>query len=272
MFEIHTLKLGEILIPEGTGVLRDPIHAWLVTDGHTRILVDVGQPDAEVTKRRLGVEARGGGPEALTNTLAEHGIRPEQIDIIIVTHLHFDHAWNLDLFPRARVIVQRDELFHAIDPVPTQRIFYLRDTTAALLSRKRPAQLELIDGDMALLTGIDLMKVPGHTPGMQVPIVTTERGKVALVSDLGDHYRSWFPADPRATDHPLRYLAGSFLPGVIRSESERTYQDSMARVSAAADIVVPAHDFRIPIHMPSDWFEVPDSTDGDFTRPPAAAE
>ena len=272
MFEIHTLKLGEILIPEGPGVLRDPIHAWLVTNGQTRILVDVGQPDAEQTQRRLGVEARGGGPEALKAGLAEQGVQPEEIDMIIVTHLHFDHAWNLDLFPGACVVVQRDEVFHAIDPAPTQRIYYLRETTAALLSRKRPAQLRLVDGDVDLLPGIELMKVPGHTPGMQVPIVTTERGKVALVSDLGDHYRNWFPADPRATDSPIRYLSGTFLPGAIRSESERTYQDSMARVSAAADIVVPAHDFRIPSHIPTEWFDVPESTDGDFTRRPAAAE
>ena len=243
-----------------------------MTDGTTRVLVDVGQPDAEVTKRRLGVEAQGGGPAALTEALAEHGIEPGQIDIVIATHLHFDHAWNLDLFSQARVVVQRDEVFHAIDPVATQRIYYLRETMTSLMSRERPAHLDLIDGDRPLLPGIDLMKVPGHTPGMQVPIVTSERGTVALVSDLGDHYRSWFPTDPRATDRPMRYLAGAFLPGAIRSESERTYQDSMARVAAAADIVVPAHDFRIPMHLPQDWFEIPESTEGDFTRAKAATE
>ena len=101
---------------------------------------------------------------------------------------------------------------------------------------------------------------------MQVPVVTTDRGKVALVSDLGDHYRNWFPDDPRATKSPMRFLAGSFLPGTIRSESEATYQNSMAKVRAKSDIVVPSHDFRIPQNLPDDWFDVPDSIDGDLTH------
>lgn len=266
MFEIHTLRLGELMIPQDDGVLRDPIHAWYVTDGTTRILVDVGMPTVEEIRRRLGIAATGGGPESLVRTLAACGTEPGAIDIVIATHLHFDHAWNLDLFPQACVVVQKDEMFHAVDPVPTQRIYYLRETLPALLARKKPTDLRLVDGDIDLMPGVRILKVPGHTPGMQVPIVTTARGKVALVSDLGDHYRCWFPADARATDKPMRFMAGSFLPGLIRSESERTYQDSMARVRAASDIVVPAHDFRIPGHMPAEWFDVPESTAGDLSH------
>ena len=260
------------MIPQGVGFLRDPIHAWYVTDGQTRILVDAGMPTVAEIRRRLGVQATGGGPESLVRTLAECGTTPEAIDIVIATHLHFDHAWNLDLFPQACVVVQRDEVFHAVDPVPTQRIYYLRETLLSLLARKRPAGLRLVDGDLDLLPGVRLMKVPGHTPGMQVPIVTTTKGKVALVSDLGDHYRYWYPADPRATDQPLRFMAGSFLPGPIRTESELVYQDSMARVKAASDIVVPAHDFRIPRHIPEQWFEVPESTAGDLGHAPMAGQ
>lgn len=270
IFEIHSLSLGELLIPQGDRFLRDPIHAWYVTDGTTRILVDVGMPSVEVNRRRLGVQATGGGPESLVQALADRGVAPADIDYIVATHLHFDHAWNLDLFPQACVIVQRDEVFHAIDPVPTQRIYYMRETLVSLLSRKRSSALRLVDGDFDLLPGIRILKVPGHTPGMQVPVVTTTRGAVGLVSDLGDHYRYWYPADPRATDKPMRFLADSFLPGPIRSESERTWIDSMTRVRAVADIVVPAHDFRIPRHIPDEWFELPDSTEGDLGYAPVA--
>jgi hypothetical protein len=105
---------------------------------------------------------------------------------------------------------------------------------------------------------------------MHVPIVTTARGKAALVSDLGDHYRYWFPDDPRATDKPMRFMAGSFLPSPIRSEGEREFVAAMRRVLDHADIVVPAHDFRIPKHMPAEWFAIPDSTAGDLALVPPA--
>lgn len=265
MFEIHTLRVGELLIPHGRDLIRDPIHAWYVTDGKTRILVDSGMPVATDIKARLKIDGEGGGHESLRTALAEVGTAPEQIDVVLLTHLHFDHAWNLDLFANACVVVQRDEVFHAIDPAATQRIYYFKETVIALLQRKRPSQFRLVDGDTELQEGITLLKAPGHTPGMQVVVVTTAKGKVALVSDLGDHYRCWFPADPRATHAPMRFLKDGFLPGSIRSESESTYVDSMAKVKAASDIVVPAHDFRIPRTMPDDWFEVPASIDEDLT-------
>jgi glyoxylase-like metal-dependent hydrolase (beta-lactamase superfamily II) len=271
MFEIYSLKLGELLVPQAGELLRDPIHAWYVTDGKIRILVDSGMPDATDLKQRLRVDGKGGGHEILRQELGAAGAAPEAIDYVIATHLHFDHAWNLDLFPHACVVVQRDEMIHAMDPSATQRIYYFKETLIDLLKRKRPGGLRIVDGDSDLVEGISLLKVPGHTPGMQAVIVSTSRGKVGLVSDLGDHYRYWYPDDPRATDKPMRFMSGSFLPGSIRSESERTYIESMARVKAVADIVVPAHDFRIPRHMPHDWFEVPASTEGDFTHSPQSS-
>jgi N-acyl homoserine lactone hydrolase len=266
MFEIHTLRLGELRVPHGDGFLRDPIHAWYATDGRIRILIDSGMPDAGFVGARLKIEASGGGPASLRNALATVGATFDSIDFVVPTHLHFDHAWNLDLFPNACVVVQRDEVFHAVDPVATQRIYYFKETVIGLLQRKRPNELRMVNDDVDLLDGVQLMKAPGHTPGMQVVIITTAKGKVALVSDLGDHYRYWHPSDPRATDKPMRFLAGGFLPGSIRSESERDYVASMVRVKKASDIVVPAHDFRVPQVMPRDWFEVPDSIDDDLTR------
>lgn len=268
MFEIHTLRLGELLVPQGGGILRDPIHAWYVTNGKTRILVDSGMPGAAEVTKRLKIDGEGGGHESLRSALAGAGTTPEDIDFVVPTHLHFDHAWNLDLFPNACVVVQREELFHAIDPVPTQRIYYLKETVIGLLQRKRPSQFRLVDGDIELMDGIRLIKAPGHTPGMQVVVVTTSKGRAALVSDLGDHYRYWMPADPRANRTPAGFLRDGYLPGSIRSESERAYLDSMARVKAASDIVVPAHDFRIPMVMPQEWFEGPTSIEEDLTYVP----
>ena len=154
----------------------------------------------------------------------------------------------------------------AVDPVPSQRIFYWRSTLDNLLARKRPAGLRLVEGDTDILPGIRLLSVPSHTEGMQVVVVSTTKGRAAIVSDLGDHYRYWYPADPRATAHPQRSLTGAFLTGNIRSSSERDWQAAMRRVLDNADIVIPAHDFRIPVRVPEQWYAVPESTDGDLAH------
>jgi len=269
MFEIRSLQIGELYLQHGEGIMRDPVYVWLVRNDKMAILVDVGMPEIPMLRARLKVDGWGGGHGPIRKALAEEGLVPEDIDYVIPTHLHYDHAWNLDLFPDSCVVLQRDELFHAVDPVPTQRIFYFRETVLELINRKRPTQLRLIDGDLNLMDGLTLLKVSSHTKGMQVPIVTTKSGKAALVSDLGDHYRYWYPADPRATRTPARYLSDTFLAGGLRSSTEEEWCAAMRRVLDHADIVVPAHDFRIPKRMPEQWFAVPESNDGDIAFEPS---
>ncbi len=272
-YRITSLRVGELYVPHGGAIMRDPIHCWLVRGEGRNILVDSGMTDIPPILARLKVSGVGGGHAGLTAALAAEGLVPADIDTIVLTHLHFDHADNLDLFPNACVVVQRAELAAAVDPVPSQRIYYWKSTVANLLARKKPAQIRVIDGDLDLFPGFRLLFVPSHTEGMQVPVVTTAKGRVALASDLGDHYRYWFPADPRATDRPQRSLTGDYLTGNIRSESERTWQKAMRRVQDNSDIVVPAHDFRIPRQMPEEWFVIPESTAGDLAHvPPAETE
>lgn len=251
--------------------MRDPMHCWLVRGKGINILVDSGMADIATVQARMNVGGFGGGHAALRTALASEGLGPDDIQYVVLTHLHFDHAENLDLFPNACVVVQRDELFAAVDPVPSQRIYYWRSITQGVLERKRPNALRLVDGDVEFFPGFQLLKVPSHTEGMQVAVVTTKAGRAALVSDLGDHYRYWFPADRRATAHPQRSLAGAFLTGSIRSSSERDWQAAMQRVVDNSDIVVPAHDFRIPMRMPEQWFAIPESTDGDLAQVPPPA-
>ncbi|BBF69955.1 N-acyl homoserine lactonase family protein [Sphingomonas bisphenolicum] len=267
-YRITSLRLGELYLPHGGSVMRDPVHCWLVRGDGRTILVDSGMADIPTIHKRLRVQGTGGGHPALVAALAAEGLTPSDISHVVLTHMHFDHADNLDLFPDACIVVQRAEMLAAVDPVPSQRVFYWRSTLDNLMARKRPAQLMLLDGDHQLFPGIRLLWVPSHTEGMQVVIVDTAKGKAAIVSDLGDHYRYWFPADPRATSHPQRSLTGAYLTGNIRSESERDWQRAMRRVQDNSDIVIPAHDFRIPRNIPDEWFAIPDSTDGDLAHEP----
>lgn len=265
---VTSLRIGEIYIPHGSAIQRDPIHCWLARDGQRNVLIDTGMTDIGIVHKRLKVDGTGGGHSALIAALAAEGLSPADIDHIVLTHGHFDHADNLDLFPDACVVIQRDELAHAADPVPSQRIYYWQSTVSNLVARRRPSQIRVIEGDVELFDGFRVIKVPSHTPGMQVPILTTSKGRVAVASDLGDHYRYWFPADARATDRPQRSLSDAFMTGNIRSESERDWQAAMRRVRDESDIVVPAHDFRIPMRIPQDWWAIPESTAGDLAFVP----
>jgi N-acyl homoserine lactone hydrolase len=267
-WRITSLCIGELYLPHGAGLQRDPIHVWLARDGTHNVLVDSGMTDIAVITKRLKVEGWGGGHEYLTKALAGEGLTPADIDHVVLTHAHFDHAENLDLFPDACVVIQRDEIAHLIDPMPSHRVFCWDTTASNLVSRRRPKQIRALDGDCDLFDGFRLLKVPSHTPGMQVPIVTTAKGTVGIVSDLGDHYRYWFPADPRATDRPQRSLSDVFMTGNIRTESERDWQAAMRRVRDNADIVLPAHDFRIPVNIPTDWWDAPESTANDLAFVP----
>ena len=272
VWTVTSLRTGELYLPHGGTIMRDPIHCWLVRGDGINILVDSGMAEIAQITARLKVNGTRGGHAALREELAKEGLEPSDIHYLILTHLHFDHADNLDLFPDACVVVQRAELVAAVDPVPSQRIYYWRSTLTNLMERKRPAQLRLIEGDLDFLPGIRLLSVPSHTEGMQVPVISTEKGRVAIASDLGDHYRYWFPADARATDTPQRSLTGVFLTGNIRSESERAWQAAMRRVMDNSDIVIPAHDFRIPVRIPEQWFAIPESTAGDLAHVPLTAE
>lgn len=267
-WQIDSLLIGELYLPHGGAIQRDPVHVWLARNGTNNVLIDSGMAEIPLITKRLKVTGWGGGHTALRGALAQHGLEPGDIDHIVLTHGHFDHAENLDLFPDACVVIQRDELHHAADPVPSQRIFYWQSTIGNLVERRRPGQIRVIDGDEQLFDGFRVLKVPSHTPGMQVPLITTAKGVCAIASDLGDHYRYWFPADARATAHPQRSLSDAFLTGNIRSESERDWQAAMRRVKDNSDIVVPAHDFRIPRAIPDEWFAIPASTEGDLAHQP----
>jgi N-acyl homoserine lactone hydrolase len=252
-YRVRSLLVGSMVIDGAT----EPVHAWLVEGEGRKVLVDVGMPSKEVTEARWRTETLLGGAEALRAELAQHGASPDDVEAVILTHLHFDHAWNLDLFPHAVAVVQRSELIHALDPVPTHRTHYARDVNVAIAGRRKPAQLRVVDGDLELFPGLRLMHIPGHTPGMMGVLVMTERGVVGLPSDAGETYANWYPADPVANPRPINFLRDSFLPPHVYTEAVATSVASMQRFAAAADIVIPSHDPRIPKRVPEEWFAIP---------------
>ena len=119
IIEVGTLpdtSLGAYVCGALDDVMLDvPCYCWLLRDGRTSLLVDTG-PDLEQSAD-VGYEVGGEPRASLLAALRRSGVSPAEIDLIIHTHLHQDHIQNDDLFPGARVLVQREELQSAVCPV-----------------------------------------------------------------------------------------------------------------------------------------------------------
>lgn len=258
MFRIHSLHVGTLVLQKPT-----PVFAWYLEGDDCKALVDTGLPEPTLVRDRWRTQATLGGPGALLDALRAAGAGPEDIQFVILTHLHFDHAWNVDLFPRAQLVVQSAELFHAIKPQPPQRGYFNRSLNARIVERQQPRHLLLLEGDHRLAPGLEVLSVPGHTPGTQAALVETERGVVGVPSDVGETYANWHPADSRATETPAASLSDSFDPAHIRSESVAVCLDSMQKIRDRADIILPGHDWRIPRRIPNEWWDIPEAGSDD---------
>ena len=135
------------------------------------VLVETGAGDKWEAKQRdiFAFE----GEARLPDQLAAHGLRPEEIDLVINTHLHFDHCgWNtrrvngkvMPTFANARYVVQRGEFEHAKHPTERDRASYLPDN---FLPIEAAGQWWLLEGDREVAPGVELIRVPGHTRDMQ---------------------------------------------------------------------------------------------------------
>jgi glyoxylase-like metal-dependent hydrolase (beta-lactamase superfamily II) len=218
-----------------------PAPVWLIEGSDRVILVDTGVGDVDEVDRlhsrhgsiRWIVERNEG--QDLVAGLARHGVRPEDVEIVVLSHLHFDHVGNNELFTRARFIVQRDELTLALAPPKFSMFYYpeYRYKMTAILDR-----VEAIDGDVDIAADVRLLRIGGHTPGCQATLVKTTAGVVCLTSDTMYNYRNI----------ELDWPVGSYwdLPELVRG---------MARMRHEADILVPQHDWQF-------WVEHPGGTVG----------
>jgi glyoxylase-like metal-dependent hydrolase (beta-lactamase superfamily II) len=87
-------------------------------DDDTAIVVDTGVKATDENGKVRGRKIEGGGPAPILSGMAEYGVSPGEVDYVILTHLHWDHADNNEMFPNAEFLVQKDELEHAQDPIP----------------------------------------------------------------------------------------------------------------------------------------------------------
>ena len=141
-------------------------------------------------KRALQVGLRE--PESLLHHLKRLGIRPDEVDAVVTTHLHWDHAGGLTrrnregevelTFKNARHFIQKTEWDFALHPDVRSRPSYIPDDFTPLLDGNK--LVEFLDGDAEVLPGVHVRHVGGHTPGSQVLILRSGELACAVTGDL----------------------------------------------------------------------------------------
>lgn len=161
-----------------------PCYLIQTSDGRN-ILIDSGLPSSNYTLP-AGMPTPIKGKNVLEQ-LAMIGLRPEDIEILICTHFDGDHAGNHAAFPNAQLVVQRQHYDVARSGHP--RFAGVRSQWDLPASRYR-----LVDGDLELLPGLELIETSGHVPGHQSVIVRLpQNGPVLLTIDAVDSQRDFSP-------------------------------------------------------------------------------
>lgn len=126
--------------------------------------------------------------------LAAWGLKPEDIKTVFMTHLHWDHSWNMDKLPNATFYVQKKELYHAVYPLPHELRTYCFTGIEGFKQPKWPKVIDcisVVDGDTEIMPGIRLVLTPGHTHGSQSVLVETNEGLYAITGDFCYVKQNW---------------------------------------------------------------------------------
>jgi len=171
---------------------RNRIHmranSLLVRAQGKTIVVETGNGTKWDAKNRGIYAIQDGAP--LIESLALQGVQPRDVDLVINTHLHFDHAGGntciendrvVPTFPRARYIVQRGELAHAATPTERDRASYFPENFQAVTDA---GVWDLVEGDQQILPGISVARIPGHNADIQAVLLTGGGKTMAFVADL----------------------------------------------------------------------------------------
>jgi glyoxylase-like metal-dependent hydrolase (beta-lactamase superfamily II) len=201
-------------------------HVYLVRTADRTVLVDAGiGPASSVASRWIGRAGR------LPDELRAVGVAPEEVDAVVITHLHLDHfGWTLEggrpVFPRARYLIQEADWTGILEDAD-------EEDTEALESSIFPLAdlgvLDLVHGEHALSRELTLLHTPGHTPGSQCVLVGSDGERALLTGDLSNH--------PLQLEEPGWRSAADQDPDVAAAQRRRWFE----RIEAEGLTFAPAH-------------------------------
>ena len=198
---------------------------WAVVGRSRTFLVDTGFDQAMGAQRGRVVT------HPVEQGLRELGIDCAAVQDVILTHMHYDHAGNRELFPQARYHVQDREMAYCTGRCmchPTLNHPFEAADVASMVHRIFAGRVHFHDGDSEIAPGLSVHLVGGHTNGLQIVRVRTDQGWLVLASDASHLYANIEQQRP----FPAVYNVGDMLEGYRRIYS----------LADAPAMVVPGHD------------------------------
>lgn len=215
--------------------LRMDYFFWILEGRDRTLVIDTGfEPDVGVRRGRTCL-----CPPA--EALARLGVDPAQVSQVILTHLHYDHIGNVNLFPRSEIVLAQRELEFWTGPYATR--FQIaepveRSEIAGVEQADREGRVTLVADEQAVAPGVTAIRVGGHTPGQLVVVVATEGGQAVIASDALHYY------EELERDRP-------FVIFTDLSDAYRAF-DTLGDLTAdPASALVAGHDPRVIERFPS---------------------
>ncbi|HEY7648288.1 MAG TPA: N-acyl homoserine lactonase family protein [Methylomirabilota bacterium] len=233
MYDVYALKYGERDTTACQFFYRESSHTpitlhyfvWLILGGPQPILVDTGFLDDDAQAR--GIRNYVSPAEVVRRA----GVRPEDVPVALITHLHYDHWAGHSLFPNAEFWIQRDEVAFWTGPFGSTAAFRQSanvNALAGLVTLNYANRVRIVEGQREVLPGIVLHRVGGHTAGLQIVTVQTRRGPVVLTSDASHFYRNV------ETGQPVQIITS--LPEML------TAFDTIHALAGSQKLIVAGHD------------------------------
>jgi len=209
-------------------------YIWVITGDHDPVVVDAGVSPELAREKSLN------GYVSPAEILRRMDMKAGEIRHVILTHLHWDHANGISLFPNATVYVQeREYRFWTEDPIaqrpPFQHVFS-QDTARYLRNLEDSGHLRLIQGDEEILPGITCLLAPGHSVGLQAVAVETEKGTAILGSDCAHVFENYEKDWPSALITDLVAWMKSY--------------EKLRKRCGSMDLLFPGHDIKMRENYP----------------------
>ncbi|NLM19772.1 MAG: N-acyl homoserine lactonase family protein [Clostridiaceae bacterium] len=243
-YQIKMLKMGTLYGEKSSltmGIdfgVPIPIPMWSAAiegNGH-KIVVDTGIKSLEWTKENLGdqYEVEQESDETMEAALEHIGWKPEEVDIVINTHLHYDHCGSNYLFKNAKFYLQSSEWDYAFQPVKNQECFYYEELFG--WQAVRYTSWKMLSGEYQILPGLRVIPLGGHSVGGQGVFVNTKEGIVCLAMDAVGLYEN---------------LENNILPNIMTNVEDGFKAFDIIRNNS--DFVIPGHDTCINKYQSSNF-------------------